>query len=321
MTPPLTRNQANMAELRDQLAQMRATNAALLAQLGQQPARLAPAPSQPRPVLPLPSRFSGAASECANFVVKLQLLFSVYPTIYPTSPTKCGLLVSLLDGTAADWAARELRETPTLLDHFQTLLDRFVLAFDDHEREFKAQHRIMSIRQGGRSVAAYALEFRQLALHTAWDVAALLAHFLHGLKDDIQDLLLALPSPTSIDQAVTQATACEVRLQARARNRGPLSQAAQRQPQQPQQSQPRGPLSQAEKDRRRNLNLCAYCGDAAHHQADCPRRRDRFVGAPGGPPPAQAARGPAPLRLAAAAVDALDAQDDVPAQGNGLAQQ
>jgi hypothetical protein len=34
----------------------------------------------------------------------------------------------------------------------------------------------------------------------------------------------------------------------------------------------RGPLTQAEKDRRRQLNLCLYCGGAGHNADTCPNK-------------------------------------------------
>lgn len=319
MTPPLTRRQATMEELRSTLQQTRQANAALLAQNQELLARLEnqappqpePRPMDPRPTLPLPTRFTGTVSECSNFITKIQLLFALYPRVYPTAALKSGLLISLLDGAAADWAARELRENPELIHDYDNLIQRFTNAFDDHERRFKSQHRLMSLRQGSRSVATYSQEFRSLALHTQWDTAALLAHYIQGLRDDIQDLLICLTDPTSIDEAIAKATACEVRIHSRARNRATTGSNGytlgnQRQP----PTQPRGPLTQEEKDRRRANNLCAYCGDASHLRANCPRTPQR----PGPNNPAPAA-GRGPLRLAAVAVPA-ESED----QGNGPAQ-
>lgn len=37
-------------------------------------------------------------------------------------------------------------------------------------------------------------------------------------------------------------------------------------------SRQRGPLSQAEKDRRRREGLCLYCGNSGHVANDCPNK-------------------------------------------------
>ena len=38
------------------------------------------------------------------------------------------------------------------------------------------------------------------------------------------------------------------------------------------QSRPRGPLSEAEKERRRKNNLCFYCGEGSHLFKNCPKK-------------------------------------------------
>ena len=49
--------------------------------------------------------------------------------------------------------------------------------------------RLASLRQGSRSVADYAIEFRSLAAESDWDDAALRATFYRGLADNIKDEL------------------------------------------------------------------------------------------------------------------------------------
>jgi hypothetical protein len=40
-------------------------------------------------------------------------------------------------------------------------------------------------------------------------------------------------------------------------------------------TRPRGPLTLAERQRRKDNNLCFYCGSAVHSFNDCPNRRSR----------------------------------------------
>lgn len=52
-------------------------------------------------------------------------------------------------------------------------------------------------------------------------------------------------------------------------------------------SSPRGPLSVAEKARRRAGNLCMYCGAVGHYAAICPNRRSQTVSQTVSPPDGQ----------------------------------
>ena len=124
--------------------------------------------------------------------------------------------------------------------------------------------------------------------------------FRQGLRNDVKDLLLTFPEdPMSLTEAITRAVRCDNCLFER---RSERQQLLRRQPEQiyasvvatpPQVSRPitrdgptpmeiestqrRGPLSDAEKQRRRAHRLCLYCGRPGHIAVNCPHKPRRQV--------------------------------------------
>ncbi len=50
-----------------------------------------------------------------------------------------------------------------------------------------------------------------------WDDNALISAFRWGLRDDVKDLLLNLPDPITLSEAITQAVVADATLEARLR--------------------------------------------------------------------------------------------------------
>jgi hypothetical protein len=55
----------------------------------------------------------------------------------------------------------------------------------------------------------YAFEFRQLACDISWDEAMLMNQFPFGFRENVKDLLLTMPDPTTLSQAIMQAICCD----------------------------------------------------------------------------------------------------------------
>ena len=127
------------------------------------------------------------------------------------------------------------------------------------------------------------------------DEAALIDQFRQGLCNDVKDLLLTFhEDPKSLTEAISRAVRCDNRLFER---RSEHQQMLRCQPEQmyasvvatpPQVSklvtrdgptpmeiettQSRGPLSDAEKQRRRAHCQCLYCGGPRHIAVNCPHK-------------------------------------------------
>ncbi|KAE8185224.1 hypothetical protein CF328_g7609, partial [Tilletia controversa] len=153
------------------------------------------------------------------------------------------------------------------------------------------------------SVSAYLSDFTAIASHLDLTDQIKVHHFKRGLKNDVLDQLALLPQPSDFDGLVKLANQIDARLFAQRRSKS-TSQASSIQfkpktsykstsvnipvevkpiasgpvPRQIDATQRRGPLTEAEKQRRRDNNLCLYCGGANHIANACPVKNSRSSG-------------------------------------------
>ena len=100
----------------------------------------------------------------------------------------------------------------TIFSNFEAILGAFSEAFGEHDKIRLATTKICSLRQGTRLASNYVSEFWQLACDINWDEPALISQFYSGLQDGVKDLLLTLPDPLTLDEAINQAVKCDNRL-------------------------------------------------------------------------------------------------------------
>ena len=92
-----------------------------------------------------------------------------------------------------------------LLSNFQAFVDQFAEIFADPTRVQDAERRLLTLKQGKRSVAQLLPEFQTLVFITGWNEKNLFRIFLDTLNDDVraqrnfpqsQPGLLQLPART-----------------------------------------------------------------------------------------------------------------------------
>jgi hypothetical protein len=198
-----------------------------------------------------------------------------------------------------------------ILSSFQAFAASLQESFGDPDLERTAEKRLSQLRQTA-SASAYAAEFRRLALDTCWNDASLCFHYHEGLKEALKDELAKDELPATLDALVEKTIRLDNRLHERfiekkARqyatpnhhfhhqasfSSGAPPQAIPRPAPQPTSARPtthaapgyarmdldaassrRGPLPEAERDRRRRLGLCCYCGGPGHMANSCPAKR------------------------------------------------
>ena len=281
-------------ELSQRVHQLEAT----ILSLREQASRAQNSPREPK--ISLPAKFDGTRSLFRGFLNQVRLVIQLHPNRYPTDAARVGLVGTLLCGTALAWFAPLLEKKSPLLEDFEAFVKEFQASFGDTDSTRTAINKIRRLRQGDRPASAYAADFRLLACDIPWDEAALMDQFRQGLRNDVKDLLLTFPEdPMSLTEAISRAVRCDNRLFER---RSERQQMLRRQPEQtyasvvatpPQVSRPitrdgptpmeiestqrRGPLSNAEKQRRRAHRLCLYCGRPGHIAVNCPHKPRRQV--------------------------------------------
>jgi hypothetical protein len=230
-----------------------------------------------------PEPFTGKRTDLARFLSQLALVFDSAPGRFAGAESRIPYAASLLRGTAFTWLQPQLDAVPK--PDFMLNWDLFVAslrsAFGDPNQKHNAEKMIHSLRQRS-SASLYASDFRRLASYIDWNNAALLFQYQLGLKEDLKDELAKLEPITNLDQLITTTIKIDDRLFDRRRERPNLDRPTGSGPirrddphfmdvDAVSSSKPRGPLSDEEKRRRRELNLCLYCGEKGHSACDCPK--------------------------------------------------
>lgn len=209
---------------------------------------------------------------------------------------------SFLRSTAFSWFQPYLdNPLSPLLDNFELFCNSLYATFGDPDEVGTAERSIFNHRQT-TSVAAYASDFRRFASLTSWNDSALCAQFYRGLKDAIKDELAKMGRADTLDQLIEIAIRLDNRMQERKmerfihtsnpshrpnnfQSRRTLTMPHYDMPPRPQTlnessrhmeidgSKPRfKKLTEEEKQRRKDLGLCLYCGTPGHVANGCPSR-------------------------------------------------
>src|SRR6266436_272714 len=136
----------------------------------------------------------------------------------------------------------------------------------------------------GARLSEYLVRFNTLASRVEWGDAALRFQFYNSLPERLKDQIALLRKPDTLQELV-QATVCHDNLywerqdeckQTRQQQPPQNTTTGQTQSDQPpdhpneQHLNPRGRLKDEEQHRRRDNNLCLFCGKSDHTIAKCP---------------------------------------------------
>ena len=259
-----------------------------------------------------PEYFDGKRAQVRNFIGQVRLVLNAQPSRYATERHKVMFAASFLRSTAFSWFQPFLESStsPALLDNFDMFAHAVQSTFGDPDQTATAERQLHSLRQT-TSVASYATDFRRLALDTQWNDSALTAQFYRGLKDLIKDEIAKMERPTSLEDLIEISIRLDNRIQDRRLEKFSTFSSPQRYLEKPRHSSPLGtdqspqspvfraknslPLRQSssstameidasqsfrtrpglapeERERRRRLNLCLYCGQSGHIAASCNSR-------------------------------------------------
>ena len=272
----------------------------------------APAPTSPPPALPsspsahsrepfipTPVRYSGDLGSCKQFLHQCSLVFDQQPLTYSSDQSRIAFVRSLLSERAAAWSVAISHSPSPICDSFQFFSAEILRVFDHPLRSKEASSRLLSLRQGGDSVANHSIDFRILAIESGWDERALQGVFIRGLKEELRDELAVRDETTSLDELISLAIRLDNRLRERSErerhtppgrqtrsphHRDPLDSSLPPPPlygippltassplcaEEPMQLGRMG-LTPTERQRRLLQRLCMYCGQEGHRKDHCP---------------------------------------------------
>ena len=245
------------------------------------------------------TEFSGKLLEYSTFISQCLLTFSMCPISYAQEEQKVLFVISYLAGTPGSWARPILHQLnhPYRKDFaaFKNALDAM---YADRNLKQKALDKLGHLEQT-KSVAAYSAEFQQIIAPLELDEPSKQSMFYRGLSSGIKRSLIYFPQPKTFDELLEKCVSIDQRQYALrqeeklaekssksqykppSNNNNPkkpsqsttsgYSQSGsskQKQPSQP--GGPRGPITDEEKKRRRDNNLCFRCGSPDHRIGDCP---------------------------------------------------
>uniref|UniRef100_A0A8C5PRD9 Retrotransposon gag domain-containing protein n=1 Tax=Leptobrachium leishanense TaxID=445787 RepID=A0A8C5PRD9_9ANUR len=216
------------------------------------------------------------------------ILFSLKPRTYNNDFIKVRMVMSLLSGEPKKWAHTLLREQDPVLETWPSFAAALESMYQDPHKRESAQNVLRALKQGRRPVEEYVTQFRHYAHETAWNEAALLDQFRRGLADHLKDELARVGVPRSLDTLTDFCIQFDRRWRERRDERSPLvprpipepshtsfssNVSIPRRREEPMQiGLVDRRLSPAERDRRKRLQLCLYCGEANHQVRLCPMK-------------------------------------------------
>ena len=238
------------------------------------------------PSVPAPERFDGNLGECRSFLLQCSLVFGQQPSTYASDRAKISYLIGCLRGAALTWATAVWESQSDACSSYASFTQEMRRNFDHPVQGKDAAKRLLSLRQGSRSVAEMAIEFRTLAAESGWNDEALHGVFQNALSEVIKDELVSRDEPKTLEELISLAVRIDNRRRERRREKTgkdtfsvipvalpavqPQFSSAQSLPEHEPMQLGRAKLSREERQRRINSKCCLYCGQAGHFVSTCP---------------------------------------------------
>ncbi|KAI2644950.1 Transposon Ty3-I Gag-Pol polyprotein [Labeo rohita] len=240
-----------------------------------------PSPSTSSPPVPSsrPAPYSGRAEECNGFLLQCPLTFTIQPTLYPTDQSKIAFIISLLSGSALQWAETLWLQTGPATQTIQSFITHFKEVFGQSNSAISAGEQLYHLKQGTMSIHEYSLKFTTLAAASGWNERSLLTTYRLGLEPKLRLQLAALDDHIGLEKFIQHSIRCSDRMTSYLSEETALL----RRPEQNSPPEPAtepmiidsGKLSSTERQRRLTRGLCLYCGGSGHMKLNCPSRPRR----------------------------------------------
>jgi hypothetical protein len=235
-----------------------------------------------------PAEFSGDRRKARDFILQVRHYLTMQASRFQNDSQRVIFLTSYLRGSAYSWAATYHERNDPIVSNFEAFVREFTNMFADPDRRLQAEKALLRIKQGSSPMPKLVAEFQQAAADASWPSESLFPVFYSALNEDVKDEICKTDRPPTIEEYYQLAIRIDRRLYERRQEKRLPRRHADR----PQQFAPRPPapdpnamqidsiqptnrrgkLTQDERQRRFDNNLCLYCGGANHKVSDCPIR-------------------------------------------------
>lgn len=106
------------------------------------------------------------------FCFSVVLAFSRSPSLFPSDSARITYIISALKGKALQWAQAFLSSHSVQTLTSQLFIQEFQKVFDHPLQQEEAAKRLLTLKQGWKSVSDHSIDFRILAEETGWDELA-----------------------------------------------------------------------------------------------------------------------------------------------------
>ncbi|RXN30177.1 PC4 and SFRS1-interacting -like protein [Labeo rohita] len=224
----------------------------------------------------LPDKFDGSPELCRGFIRQCKIFFDSQPEAYDQDIKKCAVMMSLLTGRALDWASAVWESDVCIRSSFEHFLAQLHEVFEYPEGGQDISDQLLDLKQGDRTAADYAIEFRTLAAQSKWNEVALKAVFKRGLNTKLQVELACRTVDTALNEFITVAIKIDNLMRNTPRSRKLMSTSPVQAHSHPDSYEPMQVastrLSSEERYRCQRENRCYYCGEENHRNASCPHK-------------------------------------------------
>lgn len=234
-----------------------------------------------------PIRFGGEQTGCRGFLTQVSIHFELNPRTYVSDRARIGFMINHMSDRALAWANPLWENDDAITYNYHNFIRALRRTFDPPGRSRRAGRSLLRVKQGSRSVADYAIEFKTLVAEVDWTNDCLCLLFQEGLSDTILDEIAAKNLPEDLEDLIDYTIDIDNRIRDRARHRERPRRSISRVPIQGSVSPPSRSLqvpdsepmqlghtrlSEEERTFRRREGLCLYCGRRGHQRLDCPLR-------------------------------------------------
>ena len=234
-----------------------------------------------------PETFIGKRHQLSCFLGQCQMVFDAQPNKFPSDFSKILYISSHFRDSAFSWIQPYIgpkKKSAPFMQTYNKFIEELERTFGEPDIKNNISRQLDKLYQTSSAVN-YSTEFLKLSSMLNWDDEALSYHYYRGLKEEVKDQMTHHPKPKDFFDLIQISIDADNRIYERVieRNRN-FPRYNQNNHYSSKQnsninameidgtSTKKSPISNEERKRRIENNLCLYCASAEHSRINCAAR-------------------------------------------------